>query len=130
MARQYTGVMPLVGLANRANIVVERTASVKELVTGGDAVDALDRHRGLPGGRSRVVRLLGRLRALRALLERRFLGLSADEIRYTFEDVRAELRATRAELKDELAALRRDIERLGRSGEREDEDEDKPIAEA
>jgi len=70
------------------------------------------------------------LRRLRALLERRLLGLSADEIRYTFEDVRAELRATRAELKEELAALRRDLERLGRSGERDEEEDDKPIAEA
>ena len=66
---------------------------------------------------------------LRALLARRLLGLSADEIRYTFEDVRAELRATRAELKEELAALRRDLERLGGGGERGKEEE-KPVAEA
>ncbi|HYS80192.1 MAG TPA: hypothetical protein VEM76_05755 [Anaeromyxobacteraceae bacterium] len=73
---------------------------------------------------------LGRLLALRALLERRLLGLSVDEIRYTFEDVRAELRATRAELKEELAALRRDLERLGGGGERGKEEEKDPIVEA
>ena len=76
------------------------------------------------------MRFVARLRALRALLERRLLGLSADEIRYTFEDVRGELRATRAELKEEIAALRRDLEQPGRGGEREEEDEEKPIAEA
>jgi len=73
------------------------------------------------------VRFLDRLCAL---LERRLLGLSADEIRYTFEDVRAELRATRVELKEEIAAVRRDLERLGRIGERDEEEDDKPIAEA
>jgi DNA-binding transcriptional MerR regulator len=70
------------------------------------------------------------LRALRALLERRLLGLSVDEIRYTFEDVRAELRATRAELKEELAALRRDLDRLGGGGGRGEEDEKDPIVQA
>ncbi len=70
------------------------------------------------------------LSRLRALVQRRLLGLSVDEIRYTFEDVRAELRATRAELKEELAALRRDLERLGGGGERGKEDEKDPIAEA
>jgi hypothetical protein len=84
----------------------------------------------MPIGRSRIVTFLGRLRTLRALLERRLLGLSVDEIRYTFEDVRAELRATRAELKEELAALRRDLERLGGGGERGKEEEKDPIAEA
>ncbi|HTP29760.1 MAG TPA: hypothetical protein VMK12_29370 [Anaeromyxobacteraceae bacterium] len=45
-------------------------------------------------------------------LERRVLGLSAAEIRHTFEDVRAELRATRAELLQEMATLRSDVARL------------------
>jgi hypothetical protein len=81
----------------------------------------------VPVDRSRIVTFLGRLRAL---LERRLLGLSVDEIRYTFEDVRAELRATRAELKEELAALRRDLERLGGGGEREKEEGKDPIVEA
>jgi len=75
------------------------------------------------------VRFVNHLRALRALLERRLLGLSVDEIRYTFEDVRAELRATRAELKEELAALRRDLDRLGGGG-RGKEEEEEPIVEA
>ncbi len=45
-------------------------------------------------------------------LRRRLLGISAEEIRYTFEDVRGELRAVRAELKDEIADLRRQIDAL------------------
>jgi hypothetical protein len=43
---------------------------------------------------------------------RRLLGISAEEIRYTFEDVRSELRALRAETKTELAAIRRELEAL------------------
>jgi len=39
VAKQYTGVMPVVGLANRANIVVGKDGIVKEVVAGGDAVD-------------------------------------------------------------------------------------------
>ena len=50
-------------------------------------------------------------RALSAL-RRRLLGISPEEIRYTFEDVRKELRAVRAELKEELAAVRKDIDSL------------------
>jgi hypothetical protein len=59
-----------------------------------------------------VIRLVARLRAA---LERHLFGLTADEIRYTFEDVRQELRATRAELMDELAVIRRDLDRLAAS---------------
>jgi hypothetical protein len=44
---------------------------------------------------------------LRSALTRRLLGVSAEEIRYTFEDVRRELRAARAE----LDALRREVDR-------------------
>jgi uncharacterized protein (DUF3084 family) len=44
-------------------------------------------------------RLLDRVR-------RAVLGLSPEEVRYTFEDVRAEIRAVRTELKGEIAALR------------------------
>ena len=47
-----------------------------------------------------------------AALRRRLLGISPEEIRYTFEDVRKEIRAVRAELKEEIAALRREIDRL------------------
>ncbi|GEJ58818.1 hypothetical protein [Anaeromyxobacter diazotrophicus] len=63
----------------------------------------------MPGGGWQLIRLPARLRAA---LERHLFGLTADEIRYTFEDVRQELRATRAELRDELAAIRRDLDRL------------------
>jgi endonuclease/exonuclease/phosphatase family metal-dependent hydrolase len=56
-----------------------------------------------------MLRILARLAGA---LERRILGVSAAEIRYTFEDVRKELRATRAELKAEIAAVRADVERL------------------
>ncbi len=52
------------------------------------------------------------LDALVAGLRRRLLGISAEEIRYTFEDVRNELRALRAETKEELAALRKEIDSL------------------
>jgi hypothetical protein len=45
-------------------------------------------------------------------LRRRLLGISADEIRYTFDDVRGEIRALRAELKDELAQVRRELDAL------------------
>lgn len=45
-------------------------------------------------------------------LRRRLLGISADEIRYTFEDVRQEIRAVRAELGGEIAQLRRELEAL------------------
>jgi hypothetical protein len=45
-------------------------------------------------------------------LRRRLLGISAEEIRYTFEDVRGELRAARAELKEELAQIRRELDAL------------------
>jgi hypothetical protein len=45
---------------------------------------------------------------LRSALFRRLLGVSAEEIRYTFEDVRRELRAASAE----IAALRREVDRL------------------
>lgn len=61
-------------------------------------------------------------------LRRRLLGVSPEELRYTFEDVRQELRATRAELKAEIEALRREL------GPRRGEDRVKgpeiPVAEA
>jgi hypothetical protein len=47
-----------------------------------------------------------------AELRRRLLGISAEEIRYTFEDVRGEIRALRSELKDEIAQIRREIDSL------------------
>ena len=62
-------------------------------------------------------------------LRRRALGISAAEIRYTFEDVRAEIRSVRAELREELARLRRE---LGASPAPEEPggDEDPPQAKA
>jgi hypothetical protein len=47
-----------------------------------------------------------------AALRRRLLGISAEEIRYTFEDVRKEIRAVRAELKDDITDIRRQIDAL------------------
>jgi hypothetical protein len=47
-----------------------------------------------------------------AALRRRLLGISPEEIRYTFEDVRNELRALRAETKEELADVRRQLDAL------------------
>ncbi len=45
-------------------------------------------------------------------LRRRLLGISADEIRYTFDDVRREIRSVRTELKDEIAQIRRELDAL------------------
>lgn len=62
-------------------------------------------------------------------LRRRLLGISAEEIRYTFEDVRNEIRATRTELKEELAAIRRELDALPSRQDRTKEPEI-PVAEA
>lgn len=39
VSRQYAGLIPLVRLAKRANVVVGEDGIVKEVVEGGDAVD-------------------------------------------------------------------------------------------
>ncbi len=52
------------------------------------------------------------LSRLLAGARRRLLGISPEEIRYTFDDVRAEIRATRAELMEEIAALHRESDAL------------------
>lgn len=52
------------------------------------------------------------LDSLVAELRRRLLGISAEEIRYTFDDVRGEIRALRTELKDEIAQLHRELDAL------------------
>ncbi len=52
------------------------------------------------------------LDSLVAELRRRLLGISAEEIRYTFDDVRGEIRALRAEVKEEIAELHRQIDSL------------------
>jgi hypothetical protein len=52
------------------------------------------------------------LESLVSDLRRRLLGVSPEEIRYTFEDVRGEIRALRTELKEELAQVRRELDAL------------------
>ena len=52
------------------------------------------------------------LSTLLAELRRRALGISAEEIRYTFEDVRSEIRALRAETQADLADVRRQLDAL------------------
>ena len=39
VAGQYVGLVPVVGVAKRANFVVEKDGRVKEVIEGGDAVD-------------------------------------------------------------------------------------------
>lgn len=39
VAAQYGGKVPVVGLANRATFVVAQDGTVKEVVTGSDAID-------------------------------------------------------------------------------------------
>jgi peroxiredoxin len=39
VSSQYAGLMPVVKLAKRANVVVGEDGIVKQIVTGGDAVD-------------------------------------------------------------------------------------------
>jgi hypothetical protein len=63
-------------------------------------------------------------------LRRRLLGVSPEELRYTFEDVRKELRATRDELKSEIAEVRREVEASHRGGEDRVKGPELPVAEA
>jgi peroxiredoxin Q/BCP len=39
VAKQYSGTMPIVGVANRANFVVGQDGKITQIVEGGDAVD-------------------------------------------------------------------------------------------
>ena len=39
VARQYGGTIPLIGLASRATYVVDRSGTVTDIRTGGDAID-------------------------------------------------------------------------------------------
>jgi hypothetical protein len=64
-----------------------------------------------------------------AALRRRLLGISPEEIRFTFEDVRGEIRAVRRELGDEIEKLRRELDALPSRGDRPDGAE-LPVAEA
>ena len=70
------------------------------------------------------------LSALASALARRLFGISAEEIRYTFEDVRQEIRATRAELKREIAEVRKEIQAARPPGEDEPKGAGSPVAEA
>jgi peroxiredoxin Q/BCP len=49
VAKQYVGLMPVVGLANRANIVIGTDGVVKEIVTGSDAIDPSSAISACPG---------------------------------------------------------------------------------
>jgi len=69
------------------------------------------------------------LAALVAGARRLLLGISAEEIRYTFEDVRGEIRAVREELKAEIADLQRQIDALP-SRQDEPKGPEIPVAEA
>ena len=75
---------------------------------------------------------MGVLGTLLDQVRRALLGVSPEEIRYTFEDVRSELRATRAELKAEIAALREElaIDRGADHGEDRVSGPETPVAEA
>ena len=75
---------------------------------------------------------MGLLGALVQQLRKALLGVSPEELRYTFEDVRAELRATRAELKAEIEALRAELppEHRGDHGEDRVDGPETPVAEA
>jgi peroxiredoxin Q/BCP len=39
VARQYAGVIPIVGLANRATFVVAQDGRITEIISGSDAID-------------------------------------------------------------------------------------------
>ena len=39
VAKQYGGTVPAIGLANRATFVVDQDGTVKEIITGKDAID-------------------------------------------------------------------------------------------
>ena len=70
------------------------------------------------------------LGTLLSAARRALLGISAEEIRYTFEDVRGEIRAVRAELEEEIAALRREVQGHARGGEDRPKGPEIPVAEA
>ncbi len=39
VAKQYGGTVPIVGMANRATFVLDKDGTVKDVITGGDAID-------------------------------------------------------------------------------------------
>ncbi len=70
------------------------------------------------------------LQTLVAAARRAVLGISPDEIRYTFEDVRGEVRALRTELKAEIADIRRELAVRAARGEDRPKGPEIPVAEA
>jgi hypothetical protein len=72
----------------------------------------------------------GVLAAVRNAVARTLLGLTGDEVRYTFDDVRSEIRAVRAELKEEIAALRREVAEQRPSGTDRVKGMELPVGEA
>jgi peroxiredoxin Q/BCP len=48
VARRYGGVVPIVGVANRATFVVAQDGRIAEIVTGGDAIDPTRSISGCP----------------------------------------------------------------------------------
>ncbi len=49
VARQYSGLIPVVGLANRATYVVGRDGRVLQIITGSDAIDPAASIAACPG---------------------------------------------------------------------------------
>jgi hypothetical protein len=77
------------------------------------------------------------VRRIASTARRALLGISPDEIRYTFEDVRRELRAARRDVELELEAIRKDLDELRgggrearRAGSEGREERDQPSAKA
>jgi hypothetical protein len=70
------------------------------------------------------------LKTVLAAARRALLGISPDEIRYTFEDVRGEIRSMRSELKGEIAEIRRELAVRAARGEDRPKGPEIPVAEA
>lgn len=51
VARRYGGVVPIVGVANRATFVVGRDGRIVEIVKGGDAIDPSRSIAACPSGK-------------------------------------------------------------------------------
>lgn len=51
VARQYGGVVPIVGVANRATFVVGRDGRIVEIVKGGEAIDPARSIAACPSGK-------------------------------------------------------------------------------
>lgn len=73
---------------------------------------------------------VGLLATLLDQVRRQVLGVSPEELRYTFADVRNELRATREELKKEIEEVRREVAASHRDGVDRVAGPERPVAEA